>query len=88
MSFLFYNTYRKLKNMVIGSNRQKSIAIKHGILPRILSLLGDSQGNEEVRRESCIVLGSLVKGTEENVSAVVDARSVPVLISGDAIKLK
>lgn len=68
--------------MVIGSNRQKSIAIKHGILPRVLTLLGDAQLSEEARREACVVLGSLVKGTEENVSAVVDACSVPVLVSG------
>lgn len=71
--------------MVIGSNRQKSIAIKQGILPRILTLLGDVQLSEDIRRESCIVLGSLVKGTEENVSAVVDACSVPVLVKGTVI---
>lgn len=68
--------------MVIGSNRQKSIAIKQGILPRILTLLGDVQLSDEIRKEACVVLGSLVKGTEENVSAVVDACSIPVLIRG------
>jgi hypothetical protein len=68
--------------VVIGSNRQKATALRHGILPRVLSLLGDTKVNVEIRQEACVVLGSLVKGTPENVRAVVDARTVPVLVSG------
>jgi len=73
---------RRLKNIVIGSNRQKAIALRHGILPRVLSLLGDINVEVEIRREACVVLGSLVKGTSENVRAVVAACSVPVLLNG------
>lgn len=55
--------------MVIGSNRQKAICLRHGILPRVLSLLGESNG-PEIRREACVVLGSLVKGNIQCSSAV------------------
>jgi hypothetical protein len=68
--------------VVIGSNRQKAICLRHGLLPKILSFVGDESAQLEIRREACVVLGSLVKGTPENVRAVVDACSVPILIGG------
>ncbi|CAG7724319.1 unnamed protein product [Allacma fusca] len=71
---------KKLKNAVIGSNRQKNLALRQGVLPRILELLTDNSVDKEIRQEACIILGSLVKGTIENVREVVDANAVPTLI--------
>ena len=68
--------------MVIGSNRQKNQALRQGILPRLLELLRDNNVKGEIRQESCIILGSLVKGTTGNVREVVDASSVPTLVGG------
>lgn len=71
---------------MIGSNRQKSLAVKYGVLPRLITLLTKPPGDLNIRREACIVLGSIVKGTIENVRAVVDAGTVPVLLNGEPYK--
>ena len=68
--------------MVIGSNRQKNLALRQGILPRILELVSDENVDRDIRLESCIILGSLVKGTVDNVREVVEAGAVRSLIGG------
>ena len=37
----------------------------------------------DLRTESAVVLGSLSKGTEDNISAIVDAGCVSVLLKGE-----
>ncbi len=73
--------------MVIGSNRQKAQALRQGVLPQVLNLLGDPNVGIEIRRDACVTLGSLVKGTPDNVREVVTANSVPKLVSGKLTKI-
>ncbi|XP_076287412.1 armadillo repeat-containing protein 8 [Lasioglossum baleicum] len=70
-----------LKNSVIGSNRQKGSVIAQGVVPRLLQLLGDSSGTIEdrIRLESAVTLGSLAKGTDQHVLALIDLGVVPLL---------
>ncbi|XP_015595203.1 armadillo repeat-containing protein 8 isoform X2 [Cephus cinctus] len=71
-----------LKNSVIGSNRQKGSVIAQGVVPRLLQLLGDTSGTvgERVRLESSVTLGSLAKGTDQHVLALIDLGVVPLIL--------
>lgn len=71
-----------LKNSVIGSNRQKGSVIAQGVVPRLLQLLGNSSGPlvERIQLESAVTLGSLAKGTDQNVLALIDLGVVPLLL--------
>lgn len=71
-----------LRNSVIGSNRQKGSVIAQGVVPRLLQLLGDSSGTveERVRLESAVTLGSLAKGTDQHVLALIDLGVVPLIL--------
>ncbi|KAG7211403.1 hypothetical protein KM043_010691 [Ampulex compressa] len=71
-----------LKNSVIGSNRQKGSVIAQGVVPRLLQLLGDSTGviGDRIRLESAVTLGSLAKGTDQHVLALIDLGVVPLLL--------
>jgi hypothetical protein len=74
---------RCLKNSVIGSNRQKGHVIAQGIVPRLLQLVGDNMMPTQIKVEATVTLGSLAKGTEDHVKALVDLGIVPVLINGE-----
>ncbi|XP_072947203.1 armadillo repeat-containing protein 8-like isoform X2 [Epargyreus clarus] len=68
-----------LKNSVIGSNRQKSSVIQQGIVPRLLQLmLEDTDPN--IRLEATITIGSLAKGTPENVAELVEQGTATALV--------
>ncbi|XP_047351941.1 armadillo repeat-containing protein 8-like [Vespa velutina] len=71
-----------LKNSVIGSNRQKGSVIAQGVVPRLLQLLGNTSGplSERIQLESAVTLGSLAKGTDQHVLALIDLGVVPLLL--------
>lgn len=75
--------HRCLKNSVIGSNRQKGSVIAQGVVPRLLQLLSDLSGTvgvpDRIRLESAVTLGSLAKGTDQHVLALIDLGVVPLL---------
>ncbi|XP_041374244.1 armadillo repeat-containing protein 8-like [Gigantopelta aegis] len=73
---------RNVKNMVIGNNKQKSEMISQGIMPRLLQWMIDELSPINLRTESAVVLGSLSKGTDDNINAIVDAGCVSVLLKG------
>ncbi|KAK9306828.1 hypothetical protein QLX08_002706 [Tetragonisca angustula] len=70
-----------LKNSVIGSNRQKGSVIAQGVVPRLLQLLGDLSDRigDNIRLEAAVTLGSLAKGTDQHVLALIDLGVVPLL---------
>lgn len=57
--------------------------IAQGIVPRLLQLVGDNMMPMQIKVEATVTLGSLAKGTEDNVKALVDLSIVPVLINGE-----
>ncbi|XP_052236023.1 armadillo repeat-containing protein 8-like [Dreissena polymorpha] len=71
-----------LKNSVIGNNKQKQNAINHGIIPRLLQWLVDGDAPQHLRREAAIVMGSMAKGTAENINTLVEEGCVSVLLKG------
>ncbi|XP_048772838.1 armadillo repeat-containing protein 8-like isoform X3 [Ostrea edulis] len=72
----------QIKNRVIGNNKQKDQIIHQGVIPRLLQWIIDEDIPVELRTESAIVLGSLAKGTSENISCLVDSGCVAVLLKG------
>ena len=48
-----------LKNLVIGSNRQKTSVIEQGIVPRLLQLMSDDTLDPHIRLEATITIGWL-----------------------------
>ncbi|KAG7295792.1 hypothetical protein JYU34_020847 [Plutella xylostella] len=69
-----------LKNAVIGSNRQKSSVIQQGVVPRLLQLSTDGTLDPNIRLEATITIGSLAKGTPENVASLIELGSATTLI--------
>ncbi|XP_045496136.1 armadillo repeat-containing protein 8-like [Colias croceus] len=69
-----------LKNSVIGSNRQKSAVIQQGIVPRLLQLMSENNWDPNIRLEATITIGSLAKGTPENVTALVEQGAAVALV--------
>lgn len=72
----------QVKNRVIGNNKQKDEIIHQGVIPRLLQWIIDEDIPVELRTESAIVLGSLAKGTAENINCLVDSGCVAVLLKG------
>ncbi|KAL4217467.1 Armadillo repeat-containing protein 8 [Mactra antiquata] len=70
------------KNSVIGNNKQKSMAINHGIVPRLLQWLVDEDAPQLLRTDAAIVMGSISKGTIDNINTLVEEGSVSVLLKG------
>jgi hypothetical protein len=56
--------------------------IAQGVVPRLLQLVGDNMMPTQIKLEATITLGSLAKGTEDHIKALVDLGVVPVLING------
>lgn len=67
---------------MIGSNRQKGSVIAQGVVPRLLQLLSDTTGtvSPRIRLESVVTLGSLAKGTDQHVLALIDLGVVPLIL--------
>lgn len=62
-----YEATDKIKNLIIGSNKQKKFIIEQGFVPRLLSLLQNENKPLHLRINVAIIIGSLAKGTESNV---------------------
>jgi Armadillo/beta-catenin-like repeat len=52
-----------IKNLVIGSNKQKKFIIQQGVVPRLLTLLQNEKKPLHLRLNVLIIIGSLAKGT-------------------------
>ncbi|RWS13007.1 armadillo repeat-containing protein 8-like protein [Dinothrombium tinctorium] len=68
-----------IKNLVIGSNKQKQNIIEMAVLPRLLLLMSETS-NDQLVYEIGATICSLTKGTESHMKAVLEAGTVPVLI--------
>lgn len=62
-----FEATNKIKNLVIGSNKQKKYIIQQGVVPRLISLLQDDGKPLHLRLNVLIIIGSLAKGTESNI---------------------
>ncbi|XP_055324144.1 armadillo repeat-containing protein 8-like isoform X1 [Sitodiplosis mosellana] len=69
-----------LKNIVIGSDKQKTIVITQGIVPRLMFLLSQDSTPLPIRYDAAIVLGSLSKGSDDNVRSLIEAGLIQVLL--------
>ncbi|XP_066264107.1 armadillo repeat-containing protein 8-like isoform X4 [Branchiostoma lanceolatum] len=70
----------KLKNAVIGNNKQKFHMMSLGVVARLLEFIQNERAAVGLRTESAIVLGSLAKGSQANVKRLVDSGVVPILL--------
>ncbi|KAK3083010.1 hypothetical protein FSP39_011619, partial [Pinctada imbricata] len=73
---------RQMKNCVIGNNRQKTLLIDQGVIPRLLQWVIDDDVSIELRTEAAIILGSLAKGTEDHANSLIESGCVSVLLKG------
>ncbi|XP_052813512.1 armadillo repeat-containing protein 8-like [Mya arenaria] len=71
-----------IKNSVIGNNKQKLNAINHGVIPRLLQWLVDKDAPQQIRTDAAVVMGSIAKGTPENINTLVEEGCVSVLLKG------
>lgn len=73
---------RCLKNAVIGSNRQKGFVVQHGVISRLIQIISCDSSPAKVKVEATIILGSIAKGTDEHVRALVEISIMPILVKG------
>ncbi|CRK97029.1 CLUMA_CG010307, isoform A, partial [Clunio marinus] len=62
-----YEATNKIKNLIIGSNKQKRFIIEQGFVPRLIALVQNESKPLNLRLNVAIIIGSLSKGTESNV---------------------
>lgn len=62
-----YEATVKIKNLIIGSNKQKRFIIEQGFVPTLIKLLQNENKPLHLRLNVAIIIGSLAKGTESNV---------------------
>ncbi|XP_074644950.1 armadillo repeat-containing protein 8-like isoform X2 [Tubulanus polymorphus] len=73
---------RTLRNTIIGNNKQKKHFVNLGIVPRLLHFMIDENCDVQLMIESAVVLGSLSKGTEEDIQGLIENGCVSVLLKG------
>lgn len=54
-------TLVKIKDAIIGSNRQKGVLISQGLVPAILQLCCDKEASWHIRVNAFIILGKFIK---------------------------
>lgn len=69
-----------LKNEVIGSNREKTQAVAHGLVVRLLQWLQDDTVGVDFKTEVVILLASLAKGSQGTTDTMVQQKTVPILL--------
>lgn len=62
-----FEATNQIKNLIIGSNRQKKFIIQQGVVPRLIHILQNDDKPLYLRLNVAIIIGSLAKGTEANV---------------------
>lgn len=82
-----------LKNVAIGSNKQKEAIMEKNLLPRFLFILQNyaptavtgnvipDMVNEELLCETTSAINSLAKGSEDQVKSLINAGVVPILLN-------
>lgn len=53
---------------------------------RLLQFMADDSVSLDLRMECAVVLGSLARGAEANVRALVEAGCIPILLKGQSAK--
>lgn len=53
------------------------------LILRLLEFMINESNEVELRIESAVVLGSLAKGTEDNIRGLIEAGAVSVLLKGE-----
>ena len=75
-----FSAARQLKSSLIGSNKQKNLVIRHGVVPRLLLLMQESPSTA-LKVHLGHALGSLAKGSDQHRKELIDSGVFPVLIS-------
>ena len=71
-----------LKNVAIGSNKQKEAIIQLGLVPRFLQIIdafSENHDQEELLVETTAVINSLAKGSEDHSRCLIEAGTIPTL---------
>ncbi|KAM7446608.1 Armadillo repeat-containing protein 8 [Porites harrisoni] len=71
-----------IKNAVIGNKAKKSSFIRLNVIPKVIELLVQDDTGIEFVVESVVLLGSLARGSAENVEALLEAHSLEVFFKG------
>lgn len=79
----FHQSYSAVKNRVIGNKRQKMNLINQGIVNKLINILNDKHQPEEVKIEAVIVLGSLAKGHDNQVEAIIASGAIETLVTSE-----
>ncbi|XP_022109412.1 armadillo repeat-containing protein 8-like [Acanthaster planci] len=72
---------KQMKNVVIGSNRQKANLMLCGAVPRLLSVI-TSEKSPAVLVECAIILGSFAKGSEETKKRLLAEGVLTIMLQG------
>ncbi|XP_012945092.1 armadillo repeat-containing protein 8 isoform X3 [Aplysia californica] len=70
----------QLKNDVIGSNNEKDISMRHGLVPRLLKWLETEYGGPHFQTEVAVVLGSMAMGKANTTEFLMENKAVPIVL--------
>lgn len=73
---------KAMKNVIIGSNKQKTNLMLCGAIDRIHYIMTSEGVTPEILVESAILLGSFAKGTVDNKRELMDKRILNVMLYG------
>ncbi|XP_063954627.1 armadillo repeat-containing protein 8-like isoform X2 [Lytechinus pictus] len=71
-----------MKNVIIGSNKQKTNLMLCGAVDRIHYIMTSEGVSPEILVESAVLLGSFAKGTVDNKRELMDRRILAVMLQG------
>jgi len=57
--------------------------VQHGVVTRLVQIASCESSPPSVRVEATIILGSIAKGTEDHVRALVEINIMPILVKGN-----
>jgi len=73
---------RNIKNATIGIKSKKSSFIARGFVPRLLELMLRPDASVEFAIEGAAILGSLARGTSEDLKVMLESKAIPILCRG------
>ncbi|XP_072181255.1 armadillo repeat-containing protein 8-like [Diadema setosum] len=73
---------KSMKNIVIGSNKQKTSLMLCGAIDRVHYIMTSEGVSPDILVECAVLLGSFAKGTEDNKRELLDKRILAVMLQG------
>ncbi|KAJ8019689.1 Armadillo repeat-containing protein 8 [Holothuria leucospilota] len=73
---------RQVRNLVIGSNRNKTSMMACGIVQKLLQVLTSVDTPADILVECAVIMGSLAQGTDSNRTELMEEGVMAIMMQG------